>query len=961
MIYEIHTFGNGEILKGVFDSIAICLNGSTGTLFEPLKRLGLILGVFWACIYAIYGDQMKVFTNWIIPMAIIMNLLFVPTTSLWIHDPINHYHQKVDNVPYGLAAFSGYVSKLGFVITEQIEKVFSLPDDLKYQKSGSLFAGNIIQQAKTFRITHEDLAENMRSFVGQCVIYTAMMGSKYTIEDLKHSDDLWGLISTHASPVRSFMWRDLRANDQPKNRSQIISCKDGVAKFNAHWGTELDKASTIYGKKIFGKNALIPAKIEFMKYLPLSYSVLGDMSKSATDILKQHMMMYALIDGVETQSTALGNAPNFAVRRAHLQQRSTYETLGSMAGDMLPTMKAVLEAIAYACFLFVIPMSLLPFGYRFLLAWAQILLWLQMWAPLYAILNFIMTMASKAKTTSILSMSNELGVTIASSVGIVNLNADMAAMAGYLSMSIPFLCIALVKGVGSFVHMASHLGNVSQSAAGSAASEITSGNFSYGNINEDNMQISNASMLNHSRSASYKAGSFAMQDGRSEITTMADGSHVVNIGTSNLPTSLYNVDTESAQKSHMATQSYQKGMNLSESSSRHMGTSMRSLMSLSDSISQGESSNHSSQYGITTDQSKALNRTSQLTRDFANTHNIDESKAAHILASASFGTGKVLGLGGSLGTGAQIDAKDQEIYSEAEKFSQDNNFQEGLRESIQAARSIAHNATDDHTKKLARNITGSYEQGMQQRTEAQKSFSESESYNQQASYLQSNAATINQNMNQRFIDWMADQPADNAHGNMGHREAVGILTHDPERAHMYMEQFLQSQGVTPSMPHTSSSTHSDSGTGYRPGDDDGKNISSQGFDSFSSNSWNEDIQEITADNEGFYQEKTYSSYEGFDSSTGHASINQKRNEDNQEPGWFYEGVDDAAIHRVHHAQEEHQTSIHSGREVIEKEGQKIQNRMQEQSGKGVARRVGEKVFNEAKDMIPGLGSEPQQR
>ena len=73
------------------------------------------------------------------------------------------------------------------------------------------------------------------------------------------------------------------------------------------------------------------------------------------------------------------------------------ETLGTMAGELLPRMKAVLEAIAYACFLFIIPMALLPFGYQFLLRWVQILLWLQMWAPLYAILNYIMTVAARSK------------------------------------------------------------------------------------------------------------------------------------------------------------------------------------------------------------------------------------------------------------------------------------------------------------------------------------------------------------------------------------------------------------------------------------------------------------------------------------------------------------------------------------------------------------------------------------
>ena len=476
MQYQIVTFGNGEILKGVLDAIVMCMNSDTGTLYEPLIRISMIFGAFWVALYGIWGDYLKAWGKTIIPFVLIPPLLFIPTARVNIHDVVSNYRDDVENVPYGLACVTHFITQIGYEITKQVDQVFSQVDDLKYHKSGFLMAGNLIQQARTFRITNEDVAESVRQFVCQCVAYDAMLGRKYTIEDLRHEDDIWGLVSVNASPVRSFVWRQPHKRGEPGNMPEIISCREGVKRFNQIWGAELDRSKDIYSKKLFGHTNPLTSKSEFLKYLPVSYKFLTDLSKGADQILQQQMMIYSVVDGIEQKSTALGNAPNFAARRAYLQQRTTYETLGAMASETLMTMKAVLEAVVYASFIFLVPLSILPFGARILLSWVQTLLWLQMWAPLYAVLNFIMTMAARSKSLGMLATSNADGITIASSVGLMNLNADMAAMAGYLAISVPFLAIALVKGVGSFVHMASHLGNVSQGAAAQAAGDVVSGN-----------------------------------------------------------------------------------------------------------------------------------------------------------------------------------------------------------------------------------------------------------------------------------------------------------------------------------------------------------------------------------------------------------------------------------------------------------------------------------------------------
>jgi conjugal transfer mating pair stabilization protein TraG len=800
MEFQIITFGNGEILKGVLDAIAMCLNSQTGTLYTPLIRIGLIFAVLWAAIYSIWGNYLKAWGQATIPFILIPPLLFVPSTRVWVHDVVSGYHQPVDHVPYGLAYVTHFISKIGYEVTRQVDRVFADVEDLKYHKSGFLMASNLIIQAKTFRISNEDVASNMREFVCQCVAYEAMLGYKYTFEDLRHSADIWELVSARPSKIRSFIWKHPHKQDEVASPPEIISCADGVKRFNLLWKDELDRTTTVLGLKLFGHANSQTARKELLKYLPLSYGFLSGLSQSADHILKQQMMIHALVDGIEQKSTSMGNAPNFAARRAYLQQRSTYETLGAMASESLMTMKGVLEAIAYAFFIFLVPLAILPFGVRILLSWVQILLWLQMWSPLYAVLNYMMSMGAKVKSLGMLSTSNPEGVTIASSVGLMNLNADISAMAGYLAMSIPFLAIALVKGVGSFVHLASHLGNVSQGAAAQAAGDAITGNYSFGNISEGNQQIANTSMLNASHAASYRANAFQFVDGRTDISTMSDGTQMVNIGTSNVPISPNAVETQSSQQSEMATQSYQKGLSQSESSAKHLGDSYRQLVDLSNHLAQSESLSDGANKGVSAEQSKAIHKAAQLISGVDHDNQLNTDKSATLSGNIGVGTGKGGGIvSGSLGLQGTISASDQDILRSVEKFSTDENFQKAYRDAVQASVNVSHNVSNETAKRLSDGVAGSFEQSMSERAEAAKSFQESNAWSQQAMNTRTNAAAINANYNQQFVEWLAERPADNAQGKIGYRGAANIIATHPQEAIAWGNQFMKDMGLTPSI------------------------------------------------------------------------------------------------------------------------------------------------------------------
>jgi len=77
-------------------------------------------------------------------------------------------------------------------------------------------------------------------------------------------------------------------------------------------------------------------------------------------------MISSILKGSEQKTIELGGSPNFEVRRAYLQQRETYQTIGHVIAQGLPSIKNVLEALLYCMFVFVMGLILLPNGVKLL-------------------------------------------------------------------------------------------------------------------------------------------------------------------------------------------------------------------------------------------------------------------------------------------------------------------------------------------------------------------------------------------------------------------------------------------------------------------------------------------------------------------------------------------------------------------------------------------------------------------
>lgn len=440
--YEIITYGGGETLTLLFNGIAAAVGENN---YTTLIRIFAMFSLGWILIESTFKQSFVLNAKWFIGFLLAYNILLVPKVTVHVIDRVRHDQmQAVAYVPWGLAIFASIASQVGDTLTQAAEKTFTLPDDLKYSQTGTVMASSLIKSASEFKITDPDFAKNMREFMQQCVFYDVLLG-KYSMQQLYDTQDVWGLITANASPARAFSYID------KSGKGMIKTCKDGIAILNQDWKTELEQASLIYGQRFFPDST--KAKAQMLAFLPVSYQYLTELSQTAAQLMQQNIMANALqqaLIGQAATTDASAAIQSYAVTRANEMKRSTYQITGELAGRWLPIMKNVFEAMFYGSFLFLFLVMLLPVGAGLLRGYIMSLFWLQSWAPLYAILNLVMTI--DAKRHSLAAVSNG-GLTIATMSGLAQVNSVTAALAGYLSMSIPFIAYGIVKGGASaFTH-----------------------------------------------------------------------------------------------------------------------------------------------------------------------------------------------------------------------------------------------------------------------------------------------------------------------------------------------------------------------------------------------------------------------------------------------------------------------------------------------------------------------------
>jgi ABC-type glycerol-3-phosphate transport system permease component len=500
----IYSYGYSEIIFHTLQAIAMFRNSAFYTTI--ISTVAVLAGLTYAIQMAgaRADEQWRQALRRVIGMAIFIQALLLPVTTMTVKDHVEKHHWRVDNVPLAFALPIGIVENFGHILTAGFEQVFSLVDGASshsYYHYGTVFGARLQKEVLQAKVRDPEFISNMANFIDRCVVLPAMIGKQFTKEELMASEDLWGLVSSRAG---TFTRTPMTINGNKVTPHP--TCKDAVPYFEKKFEDAIGTSITSWSWKFKGagrESKYNPASRALNQNIKTQISEIYKSSSSVDSFLKHNMMINAL------SSSKSGAYP---AAKAQLHNEAGGLISGDLAEKTLTGSLAIMKVIIYGSYIFLFPLLLLSGGIAKYRSWITAAMSLALWPALFSMLNMIIDFAYQPATVvSYSSWSTEL-----------KKFDSIASTAANLTLLIPMLSFWITRmGEGGFMHLAGAIMTTANSASSALAGEKSSGSRSWDNESIRNRNSDNVSGNKHDSSMQYVSGAARsmMPDGGMEMIT----------------------------------------------------------------------------------------------------------------------------------------------------------------------------------------------------------------------------------------------------------------------------------------------------------------------------------------------------------------------------------------------------------------------------------------------------------
>lgn len=769
-IDTVYVLGGGEYMMQVFNGVAAIVGSSS---WESMFRIALLISAASFFVVYLRGHDPKEVIKFAAYIILVSSVLLGPKRSVQIidrTDPTGVY--LVDNVPLGLAAPAHMISSIGTSLTELYESIFHMPDSLSYSKTGMLFGANLVGNVSDVMSTDGDIAELMSLYTKNCVIGDILINHKYSFQELMNTRDPYLMIFQKPSPLRGVMVPEGNKKAQPAG---FWTCEDLAKRvLMTAIGADTQTGGETWAytvRRIFGGRP--DANVLFSGMLGDSYNYYYSGSETASQLMRNSVVMNALkqgIGGYSAQSGDTASLVNLASTSSYNKMRLSWATSTTVGTSFTPLLYTILFSLIVALFpIFILLMTVHALTTRMLFNYIMSIIYLQSWAPMFAILNHATSFYLRGQT-------NGLDFNLANQAHIQQIHSDIGLIAGWLTLSIPFIAMAIVKGLGPAVAQAgNYLGTAINSSASASSSQAADGTWAF-----NNMQTDNVSGNKWDTNSSFRDGQMSRQLASGATNTVTSGGQeIMDISgaMSRLPVSIKGSEAmvsslQQSAKNAQATaaqsmSAFQSSVNVATNQMAQFSKNFGNSATVSSMTDSGISSNQSEGYrkikNAVDSQRKADNSTTEeaLTKLFNNS--IDQTTTLGVEGKAGLSIGGFGGGGyadkntrnteGRQDSSQERGARNQDAGSE-ESAQRTREFNEGLELLNSSKMSDGTNRHDNEASSEISQLSTTLNTAKNQYEQYSRSTTESQEYSDMASYVTNNSAQIDSNLDQEFANYV---------------------------------------------------------------------------------------------------------------------------------------------------------------------------------------------------------------
>lgn len=496
----IHAYGNVDALHGIFNAVAMIMNSSS---FEHIIRMAVVIGFAVVLTLVAFPENLRKGWTWFVAVMVISTVMLGPKTDVSIEDRTGQQAAVVvSNVPWTLALMASVKTVIGWSLTELFETAFQtipsssrqLPSELLYQNTGMMLGSRLVRASLEARPTSGYDQADLVQYIRSCVM--PEIGRAIPSDGAARSNDLASLYG-NTNPALSAAYHDpaagwvLKVEPCPTVWTALQSrlSAAGVAEISKVAAKELAGAFQV-------SNSAATNQATSGLLAMYGKAALANSSANASSIMVQNILINATADaaaqGVSADDPGVLMLASMRTQ-AMAQMNAGNITQGRIAEESLPMIRNLTEGILYAAFpllcILLVASEGRSMGSLFK-SYAYALIWVEMWAPMFAIVNYLQTLsfAKSAAGAGFLPGSGDTGLSVLTASAIYTESVSSLATTAWMVTFVPVLAAAVVFGFDRIMAITGAMGGGTKAAQGEAANS-TKGNTSMGQVNFDKQDL----------------------------------------------------------------------------------------------------------------------------------------------------------------------------------------------------------------------------------------------------------------------------------------------------------------------------------------------------------------------------------------------------------------------------------------------------------------------------------------